>query len=44
VTFKNFAGLIDYLEMENMSGRPVNTITPAGIEAIRINEIKEEIK
>ena len=43
-TFKNFAGLIDYLEMENMSGRPVDTITPAGIEAIRIEEIKEEIK
>ena len=44
MTFKNFAGLIDYLEMENMSGRPVDTITPAEIEAIRIEEIKEEIK
>lgn len=41
-TFKNFAGLIDYLE--NLFGRPVDIITPAGIESIRIKEIKEEIK
>jgi len=41
-TFKNFIGLIDYLE--NLFGRSVDVLTPAGIESIRIDEIKEEIK
>jgi len=41
-TFRNFAGLIDYLE--NLFGRSVDILTPAGIDSIRIDEIKEEIK
>jgi len=41
-TFKNFAGLIDYLE--NLFGRPIDILTPAGIESIRIKDIKEHIK
>ena len=41
-TFKNFGGLADYLE--NLFGRAVDILTPAGIESIRINETKEEIK
>jgi len=30
--------------MWKMFGKPVDIITPAGIESIRIKEIKEEIK
>ncbi len=41
-TFKNFGGLVVYLE--NLFGRPVDILTPAGIESIRINKIKEHIK
>jgi len=41
-TFKNFAGLVDYLE--NLFQRPVDILTPTGIETIRINDIKEHIK
>jgi predicted nucleotidyltransferase len=41
-TFKNFGGLSEYLE--NLFGRPVDILTPTGIESIRIDEIKESIK
>jgi len=41
-TFKNFARLIDYLE--NLFQRPVDILTPTGIETIRIKDIKEHIK
>ena len=41
-TFKNFGGLAEYLE--NLFGRPVDILTPMGIESIRIDEIKESIK
>jgi len=41
-TFKNFSGLVEYLE--KLFGREVDILTPTGIETIRINEIKEEIK
>ncbi len=41
-TFKNFGGLVEYLE--NLFGRPVDILTPYGIESIRIEYIKEAIK
>ena len=41
-TFKNFGGLVEYLE--NLLNRPVDILTPAGIENIRIKEVKENIK
>ncbi len=41
-TFKNFGGLVEYLE--NLFNRPVDILTPMGIESIRIKEIKESIK
>jgi len=41
-SFDNFMGLSYYLE--DLFGRKVEILTPAGIESIRINQIKEEIK
>ena len=41
-TFKNIAGLVDYLE--NLLDRPVDLLTPVGIDSIRIDEIREQIK
>jgi len=41
-TFKNFGGLTEYLE--NLLGREVDILTPAGIESIRIDEVKQSIK
>ncbi len=41
-TFKNFGGLIEYLE--NLFNRSVDVLTPVGIESIRIKEIRENIK
>ncbi len=40
-TFKNFGGLSEYLE--NLLGREVDILTPAGIESIRIEEVKQSI-
>ncbi len=41
-TFKNFCGLVDFLE--ELFGREVDILTPDGIETIRIKHVKEEIK
>jgi len=41
-TFKNVAGLIEFLE--KLLGREVDILTPDGIESIRIEYIKEQIK
>ncbi len=41
-TFKNVAGLVDFLE--ELFGMEVDILTPDGIESIRIPHIKEEIK
>ena len=41
-TFKNFGGLVEYLE--SLLKRDVDILTPMGIESIRIKEIKEKIK
>ncbi len=41
-TFKNFGGLVEYLE--KLLNRSVDILTPIGIESIRIDEIKESIK
>ena len=41
-SFDNFMGLSYYLE--DLFGRKVEILTPAGIDSIRINQIKEEIK
>ena len=40
-SFKNFGGLVEYLE--NLLGRDVDILTPAGIESIRIEEVKQSI-
>lgn len=39
---QNFMGLSYFLE--NLFGRRVEILTPAGVESIRINHVKEEIK
>ncbi|MGC9007027.1 MAG: nucleotidyltransferase family protein, partial [Sulfurihydrogenibium sp.] len=41
-TFKNVCGLIDFLE--ELFGKKVDILTPDGIESIRINHIRENIK
>ncbi|MCD6408140.1 nucleotidyltransferase family protein [bacterium] len=41
-TFKNFGGLIEYLE--RLFNRSVDILTPIGVESIRNEEIKENIK
>ncbi|OGQ09149.1 MAG: nucleotidyltransferase [Deltaproteobacteria bacterium RBG_19FT_COMBO_46_12] len=41
-TIENFMGLSSFLE--NLFGKKVEILTPVGVESIRINHIKEEIK
>lgn len=41
-SFDNFMGVSSYLE--NLFGRKIEILTPAGVESIRIKQIKEEIK
>jgi predicted nucleotidyltransferase len=41
-SIENFMGLSSFLE--NLFGKKVGILTPAGVESIRINHIKEEIK
>ena len=41
-SIENFMGLTSFLE--NLFGKKVEILTPAGIESIRINHVKEEIK
>ena len=41
-TFRNFGGLINYLE--KLFDRSVDILTPVGIESIRNDEIKKSIK
>lgn len=41
-TFKNVAGLVDFLE--ELFGKEIDLLTPDGIESIRIKHVKEEIK
>ncbi len=41
-TFKNVAGLVDFLE--SLFGREIDLLTPDGIESIRIKHVKEKIK
>jgi len=38
----NFMGLSSFLE--NLFGKKVEILTPAGVDSIRINHVKEEIK
>lgn len=41
-SIENFMGLSFFLE--NLFGRKVEILTPAGVESIRIKHVKEEIK
>jgi len=41
-SIENFMGLSSFLE--NLLGKKVEILTPAGVDSIRINHIKEEIK
>ena len=41
-SIENFMGLSSFLE--NLFGKKVEILTPVGVESIRINHIKEEIK
>ena len=41
-TFRNFGGLVEYLE--NLLGRSVDVLTPMCIESIRSDDIKKSIK
>ena len=41
-SIENLMGLSSFLE--NLFGKKVEILTPAGVESIRINHIKEEIK
>ncbi len=41
-TFKNFGGLIEFLE--NLFHREIDILTPGGIESIRIKSVRERIK
>ncbi len=41
-TFKNFGDLVEYLE--ELFGRPVDILTPMGIESISIDEVRDSIK
>jgi len=42
ITFKNFGGLVEFLE--NLFGKEVDILTPGGIESIRIKSVREQIK
>jgi len=41
-SIENYMGLSSFLE--NLFGRKVEILTPAGVDSIRINHVKEEIK
>jgi predicted nucleotidyltransferase len=41
-SIENFIGLSSFLE--NLFGKKIEILTPAGVESIRINHVKEEIK
>ena len=41
-TFRNVSGLIEYLE--GLLSRPVDLLTPSGIENIRIDGVRERIE
>ncbi len=41
-SIENYMGLSFFLE--NLFGRKVEILTPAGVDSIRINYVKEEIK
>ena len=41
-SIENFMGLSSFLE--NLFGKKVEILTPAGVDSIRINNVKEEIK
>ncbi|MBT1247334.1 MULTISPECIES: nucleotidyltransferase family protein [unclassified Thermosipho (in: thermotogales)] len=41
-TFDNVAGVVDFLE--ELLEAPVDLLTPAGIESIRIKKVRETIK
>ncbi|SMP08260.1 hypothetical protein SAMN06265339_0601 [Desulfurobacterium pacificum] len=41
-TFKNFGGLIEFLE--NLFHREMDILTPEGIKSIRIKSVRERIK
>ena len=41
-TFKNVCGLVDFLE--ELLDREVDILTPDGIDSIRIEHVREEIK
>lgn len=41
-TFRNIAGLVDYLE--DRLARPVDLLTPVGIKSIRIDGIRERVQ
>ncbi len=41
-TFKNFGGLIEFLE--NLFHRDIDILTPEGIKSIRIKSVRERIK
>lgn len=41
-TFRNFSSLVEYCE--DLFGRPVDILTPMGIETIRIEEVRDSIK
>lgn len=42
VSLKNFIELVEFLE--NLFNKPVDILTPKGVESIRIKSIKERIK
>jgi len=41
-TFDNFMGLIDYLE--KLFGTNVDVLTPDGVDSIRVESVKEDIR
>lgn len=41
-TFDNFMGLIDYLE--KLFGASVDVLTPDGVDSIRVESVKEDIR
>ncbi len=42
LSFETFGQLIEFLE--NLLGREVNILTPAGVESIRVKSVSERIK
>ncbi len=41
-TFRNISALVEYLE--NLLNRPVDILTPSGIESIRVDTVRERIE